>query len=236
MGERSFIDTNILIYAEATDEPARQRAALACLKQLFGTATGVLSTQVLQEYCNIAIKKLQLPAQHVREQLDLLGQFEVVQVTPAIIWAGLDLQQARSLSFFDVIVVATAQTAGCIVLLSEDFNTGEVMDGLRIVNPLGQRLIEKQAQPQGCVGADGACAAYDVADAAGGHIHVGSQLSCGDPQWSLEVFQQNFSRANVVKLLGVHVLGTRMFGIIILFDLLVFQCQPGTVHAQPHSH
>lgn len=136
MGERSFIDTNILIYAEATDEPAKQRAALACLKQLFETATGVLSTQVLQEYCNIAIKKLRLPAQHVREQLDLLEQFEVVQVTPAIIRAGLDLQQARSLSFFDAIVVATAHTAGCTVLLSEDFNTGEVMDGLRIVNPL----------------------------------------------------------------------------------------------------
>lgn len=136
MGERSFIDTNILIYAEATDEPVKQRAALACLKPLFETATGVLSTQVLQEYCNIAIKKLKLPARHVREQLDLFEQFEVVQVTPAIIRAGLDLQQTRSLSFFDAVIVATAQTAGCTVLLSEDFNTGEVMDGLRIVNPL----------------------------------------------------------------------------------------------------
>ncbi|HRK40183.1 MAG TPA: PIN domain-containing protein [Burkholderiaceae bacterium] len=137
MGERSFIDTNILIYAEATDEPVKQRAALNCLRRLFETATGVLSTQVLQEYCNIAIKKLKLPSQHVREQLDMFEQFEVVQVTPVIIRAGLDLHQSRSVSFFDAIIVATAQTAGCTVLLSEDFNTGEVMGGLRIVNPLG---------------------------------------------------------------------------------------------------
>jgi predicted nucleic acid-binding protein len=89
MATRSFIDTNVLVYAEASDEPAKQRIALDVLKQLFETASGVLSTQVLQEYCNVAIKKLKLPPAHVRAQLDLYEQFEVVQVTPAIIRTGL---------------------------------------------------------------------------------------------------------------------------------------------------
>lgn len=135
MVARNFIDTNILVYAEASDEPAKQQAALALLKQLYETATGVLSTQVLQEYCNVALKKLKLSAGHIRAQLDLYEQFEIVQVTPAIIRAGLDLHQTRSLSFYDALIMASAETAGCNVLLSEDMNTGEIINGIRILNP-----------------------------------------------------------------------------------------------------
>lgn len=139
MAQRSFIDTNVLIYAEASDAPVKQRVALDLLKQLYDEAQGVLSTQVLQEYCNVALKKLRLPAQHVRAQLDLCGQFEVIQITPAIIHAGLDLHQTRSIGFYDAIIVATAQTAGCEVVLSEDMNAGEYLAGVRIVNPFAIR-------------------------------------------------------------------------------------------------
>ncbi len=132
---RSFIDTNVLVYAEASDEPVKQRAALALLKQLYDGAWGVLSTQVLQEYCNVALKKLRLPAQHIRAQLDLYEQFEIVQVTPAIIRAGLDLHQTRSVGFYDALIVSSAQVAGCSVLFSEDLNTGESLAGVRIINP-----------------------------------------------------------------------------------------------------
>lgn len=132
---RSFIDTNVLVYAEASDAPLKQRAALALLKGLYDEGLGVLSTQVLQEYCNVALKKLKLPPAHVRAQLELFEQFEVVQVTPAIIRAGLDLHQTRSVSFFDAIVLASAHTAGCTVLWSQDMNHGETVGGVRILNP-----------------------------------------------------------------------------------------------------
>lgn len=135
MSGRSFIDTNVLVYAEASDEPLKQQAALALLKRLYENNEGVLSTQVLQEYCNVALKKLGLSVPHIRAQLDLYEQFEVVQVTPAIIRAGLDLQQTRSVSFFDSIVLASAHAAGCNVIWSEDMNTGEVINGVRITNP-----------------------------------------------------------------------------------------------------
>jgi predicted nucleic acid-binding protein len=135
MASRTFIDTNVLVYAEASDEPAKQRVALDVLKQLFETTSSVLSTQVLQEYCNVAIKKLKLPPAHIRAQLDLYEQFEVVQVTPAIIRAALDLHQTRSVSFYDATVLVSAQTAGCSVLLSEDMNAGELIGGVRVVNP-----------------------------------------------------------------------------------------------------
>ena len=138
MASRSCIDTSVLIYAEARDAPAKQRASLNLLRQLLEDATGVLPTQVLQEYCNVALKKLKLPAHHVRAQLDVFEQFEqfeVIQITPAIIRIGLDLHQTRSLAFFDTIIVASAQTAGCAGLLSKVLNTGEIMAGVRMVNP-----------------------------------------------------------------------------------------------------
>jgi predicted nucleic acid-binding protein len=135
MAERSFIDTNVLVYAEACDTPVKQRAALDLLRRHSEEASGVLSTQVLQEYCNVALKKLKLSASYVRSQLDLYEQFEIIQVTPAIIHAGLDLHQTRSLGFFDAIILASAHTAGCAVLLSEDFNAGEMTGGVRIINP-----------------------------------------------------------------------------------------------------
>ena len=138
LGSRSFIDTNVLIYAEASDQPAKRQAALALLKQLYESASGVLSTQVLQEYCNVALKKLKLPAAHIRAQLDLYEQFEVVQITPALIRAGLDLHQTRSVSFYDAIVLASATTAGCSALFSEDLNTGEMVGGVRIINPFAR--------------------------------------------------------------------------------------------------
>lgn len=135
MAERAFIDTNVLVYAEASDLPAKQRAALDLLRRLYEQASGVLSTQVLQEYCNVALKKLRMPAQQLRARLDLYEQFEIVQVTPVIVRAGLDLHQTRSLGFYDALIVASAQTAGCNVLFSEDLNTGEKMGPVRIVNP-----------------------------------------------------------------------------------------------------
>lgn len=133
--DRCFIDTNLLIYADSGDEPVKQRIALSLLKQLRLNQTGVLSTQVLNEYCNVALNKLKLPHADLREQMQFWEQYEVVQVTPAIIHMGLDLHQTRSIGFFDALIVAAAKTSGCTVLYSEDMNAGEMVNGVRIVNP-----------------------------------------------------------------------------------------------------
>ena len=133
----SFIDSNVLIYAEASDEPKKQSIALALLRDLKLSGEGVISTQVLQEYANVALRKLGLDANHVRHQLGAHLQFEVVQVTPAIIQGALDLHQTRSLSFYDALIVQAASVAGCDELVSEDLNAGEVINGVKIVNPFG---------------------------------------------------------------------------------------------------
>ncbi|MDR3371654.1 PIN domain-containing protein [Rhodoferax sp.] len=82
-------------------------------------------------------KKLRLPAQQVRAQLDFYAQFEVVQVTLAVIRAGLNLHQTHSVAFYDALIIAAAHIAGCNVPFSEGLNTGESMTGVSIVNPFG---------------------------------------------------------------------------------------------------
>ena len=133
--ERCFIDTNVLVYADSGDEPVKQRIALTLLNQLRLNQKGVLSTQVLTEYCNVALNKLKLPHADIREQMQFWQQYEVVQVTPDIIHAGLDLHQTRSIGYFDALIVAAAKTSGCTVLYSEDMNAGEMVNGVRIVDP-----------------------------------------------------------------------------------------------------
>ena len=131
----SFIDSNIFVYAEASDEPAKQSAALALLRRLKLDYSGVISTQVLQEFANVALRKMGLDANHVRKQLSAHQQFEVVQVTPAIIHGALDLHQTRHLSFYDALIVQAASVAGCDVLYSEDLNSGEIINGVKLVDP-----------------------------------------------------------------------------------------------------
>jgi predicted nucleic acid-binding protein len=131
----SFIDTNVLVYAESSDDPIRQACALKLLRELKRSGEGVLSTQVLQEYCNVALRKLRLDAGYVRMQLKAHEQFEVVQVTPSLIHGAIDLQQTRSLSFYDALIVWSAKISGCSTLFSEDLNSGEVIHGVTLVNP-----------------------------------------------------------------------------------------------------
>lgn len=132
---RAFIDSNILIYADSDDEPAKQKAAALLIAFVITTRSGVISTQVLNEYANVALRKLGLSHSRLREQLRFYQQFEVVTVTPEITDAAVDLHQTRSISFYDALIVATAQIAGCTRVYSEDMNAGELVGGVRLVNP-----------------------------------------------------------------------------------------------------
>lgn len=132
---RCFIDTNILIYADSDDEPGKQHAAALLIAYVISTNSGVISTQVLNEYANVAVRKLKLSYERLRQQLRFYKQFEIVNATPDITDQAVDLHQTRSVSFYDALILASAQIAGCKLVYSEDMNTGEIVGGLRLVNP-----------------------------------------------------------------------------------------------------
>ena len=132
---RSFIDTNVLVYADSGDEPQKQRTAVALIRRLLEQRSGVVSTQVLQEFVNVGLRKLRLPGELVRERLALYARFDVAATGVDGIAAALDLTQLHSLSFYDGVIVQAAQRSGCAELLSEDLQTGAVLGAMRIVNP-----------------------------------------------------------------------------------------------------
>lgn len=132
---RSLLDTNVLIYADAADEPAKQRQAVSLISELRRTGDAVLSTQVLQEYVNVALRKLRLPPALIRERLAFYRRFDLVVTSPDLIAAALDLHVLRSISFYDALVVQAAAAGGCQRVLSEDLQHGATLGGVRIVNP-----------------------------------------------------------------------------------------------------
>lgn len=132
---RSLLDTNILVYADAGDDPARQRRAIDLITGLRQQGLAVLSTQVLQEFVNVALRKLKLPPALVRERLDFYRRFEIVPTTPDLIAGALDLHMLRGLAFYDAMILQAAIVSGCQRLLSEDLQDGIVLSGVRVENP-----------------------------------------------------------------------------------------------------
>jgi len=132
---RSFFDTNLLIYADAGDEPDKQERALALIKEHRLAGSGVISTQVLQEYANVALRKLGLPNALVMARLDFYAQFDVIATTPALIASAIELHAFRNIQFYDALIVQAAIASGSAVLLSEDFQDGTILGGVKIVNP-----------------------------------------------------------------------------------------------------
>jgi len=135
---RCFIDTNILIYADSGDEPRKQRIAIDLMRHLRMQRLGVLSTQVLNEYLQVGLRKLGLPHHHLREQLRLYRQFDLSVVTTDTMELTLDLHLRHALSYWDALVLASAHIAGCAMLLTEDMGHGEMLAGVRLVNPFAQ--------------------------------------------------------------------------------------------------
>jgi predicted nucleic acid-binding protein len=133
---RSFIDTNILLYADDAFDSRKQQFALDLLVDLCARHEAVLSTQVLQDYCVTATRKLGLEAHFARQRVTQFGRFELIQPTLAMLLAAIDLQQNHSLSFWNALIVQTASAARCLVLYSEAMHAGARIGNVLIVNPV----------------------------------------------------------------------------------------------------
>ncbi len=134
---RSFFDTNLLVYADAADEHMKQAEAIRLIKTHRANGTAVLSTQVLQEFVNVALRKLHLPVQLIRERLSLYARFDLVPATPEIIEGALALHALRGAPFYDALILQAAISSGCSVLFTEDMQDGALIGGVKIVNPFG---------------------------------------------------------------------------------------------------
>lgn len=135
MAKRSFLDTNVLVYAVDRADPVKQEMALGLIARHGKDRTGVISTQVLQEFYAAATRKLGIPPLQARQHLRDFRLFDVVQVTLEVIDAGVDCSILNAVSFWDGLIVASASAAKCAELLSEDLTDGQVIQGVTVRNP-----------------------------------------------------------------------------------------------------
>ena len=127
----SFLDTNVLVYL-ASDDAAKANRAEAVVGD-----GGTISVQVLNEFANVARRKMGLSWPETRRFLTGLRELLAVQpLTVATHEIGLAVADRCNLSIYDAMIVAAALDADCDVLWSEDMQDGLVIDGrLRIADP-----------------------------------------------------------------------------------------------------
>jgi len=134
---RTFVDTNVLLYAHDASEKEKQPIARALLEELWADRSGVLSTQVLQEFYVVATRKFQPPMRRseARELIALYATWTVVQVDVELILDATILEERAQVSFWDGLIVEAARRAGAIRLVSEDLQDGRRIAGLVIEDP-----------------------------------------------------------------------------------------------------
>ena len=137
MSGEAFVDTNLLLYAHDRHGGPKSARAQELLAQLWKERRGVLSTQVLQEFCVNVRRKFQQPMTpaEVREAVLAYKNWRMVVNTANSILRGLELEQRYQMSFWDAMIVQAAESAGCEGLYSEDLSHGQEYGGVLVVNP-----------------------------------------------------------------------------------------------------
>lgn len=132
---RSFFDTNILVYSDDPRDQTKQLIAIELVRDHLRLQTGVASVQVLQEYFTSATGKLKLPVDLAKDRVEFFARLYVVELTAADVLAAIDIHRLHGFSYWDALILHCAKQSGCRELLSEDMQHGQVIDGVRIVNP-----------------------------------------------------------------------------------------------------
>jgi len=131
----TFVDTNVLLYAQDRRDDRRRGIPQAVLDELWAAGNGVLSTQVLQEFSNVATRKLQLSPETARRIVAEYAEWPVVETTAQLIVSASVLHERHRFSFWDAMVVEAALLSGATTLLSEDLQDGRRIGDLTIRNP-----------------------------------------------------------------------------------------------------
>lgn len=139
--DRTFVDTNVLIYAHDVDAGVRHEMAREHLRALWRNGTGVLSPQVLQEFYVNATRKIAkpLPPPQARRVVDAYAVWCVSGIGPDDIRMAFQIEDEAHLGFWDALIVAVAARSGARRLLTEDLNDGQVIAGVTVTHPFTSR-------------------------------------------------------------------------------------------------
>jgi predicted nucleic acid-binding protein len=133
--ERFFVDTNVLLYSFDPADRAKQELAHRWVDKLWQSGAGRISWQVLNEFYANAVRKLRVPVQGVRTTVETLAQWQPIGFGLGVVQRAWYWADKAGVPYWDSLIVASAETAGCAYLLSEDFQTGRKFGVVTVVNP-----------------------------------------------------------------------------------------------------
>jgi predicted nucleic acid-binding protein len=138
MSDVVFVDSNILVYAHDADAGPKRDRAVESLRLLWESGAGRLSVQVLQEFYVNVTRKLATPVARstAREVVSSYGAWVHEPTTPDTVTRAIDIAEMAQIMFWDALIVASAEQVQATHLYSEDLNAGQIIAGVKIVNPL----------------------------------------------------------------------------------------------------
>lgn len=134
---RAFVDTNVIVYAyDASAGPKRERAA-ATIRDLWRSGAGCISVQVLQEFFVTVTRKAprQVEPRTAANAVADLARWTTHSPDADDVIAAIELHERMRISFWDAMIVQSALSLDCEVLLSEDLNPAQRYDGVLVVDP-----------------------------------------------------------------------------------------------------
>ena len=137
MTARVFVDTNIFVYRQDASDPVKQSRAEDWLRLLVQRRSGRLSFQVLQELYSTLTRKLK-PGISVTRAQQIIRDLVVWQpatIELATLERAWFLQERYSVSWWDALIIAAAQSCECQVLLTEDLQHGQIFGEVQVINP-----------------------------------------------------------------------------------------------------
>lgn len=142
MKDKVFLDTNILVYAiDSSPELCRKRdVAREVVREQIENESGVISIQVVQEFYQVATKKIATPisAEDALQFIQFISILRIVVPNLDMVVAAVHLHKRYTLSFWDAMILQAAKSVDCSELLSEDLQHGFCVDSLIVKNPFTQ--------------------------------------------------------------------------------------------------
>ena len=132
---RIALDTNFLVYAEDVNDEARRDIAQRVLRRLSRADTFV-PVQVLGELFSVLTRKVRRPPDIARAAvLGWSDAFTPIETANETLISATDLAVDHQFPIWDAVILASAATADCRLLLSEDMHNGFTWRGVTVVNP-----------------------------------------------------------------------------------------------------
>jgi len=122
---RAFLDTNIFIYLYSNTELNKSER----VSSVISVYQRIVSTQVLNEFCNVCIRKMNYPVPFVKRAIEEICEMcEFFEVNDLTIVKALDVHEKYRYAYYDSLIIASALEHECQYLLSEDMSDGQVIE------------------------------------------------------------------------------------------------------------